>query len=73
MYYDDHLPPHFHAYYEDSEVQISISTLAVLKGSFPPRALGLVIEWAFQYRDELKMNWELAEKHFPLKKIKPLG
>jgi hypothetical protein len=39
MYYDDHAPPHFHAYYEDYEVQISIKTLEVLKGSFPPPEL----------------------------------
>lgn len=73
MYYDDHPPPHFHAYYEDFEVQISIKTLEVLNGSFPPRALGMVIEWAFQYRKELQVNWDLAGKHFPLNKIRPLG
>jgi hypothetical protein len=35
--------------------------------------LGMVIEWAFQYRKELQVNWDLAEKHFPLNKIRPLG
>lgn len=73
MYYDDHPPPHFHAYYEGLEVQISIKSLEVLQGSFPPRALGMVIEWAFQHRQELQHNWELAEKHFPLNKINPLS
>jgi hypothetical protein len=73
MYYDEHSPPHFHAYYEDFEIMIAIKTLEVLKGSFPPRALGMVVEWAFQYRKELQHNWDLAEKHFPLNKIKPLG
>ena len=72
MYYEEHPPPHFHAYYEGFEMLVSIETLEVLAGSFPPRALGLVIEWAFQHRQELEMNWALAENHLPLQKIEPL-
>jgi len=44
MYYDDHAPPHFHAYYQGNSAQISIETLAVLQGSLPRRALALVVE-----------------------------
>src|SRR6266478_1587175 len=44
--YDDHNPPHFHAEYGEHEVLVSISTLAILSGSLPARALGLVTEWA---------------------------
>jgi hypothetical protein len=72
MYYDEHPPPHFHAYYEDFAISVSISNLVVLKGSFPPRALGMVMEWAFQHRQELENNWDLCEKHFPLEKVEPL-
>ena len=72
MYYEEHPPPHSHAYYEEFEMLVSIETLEVLAGSFPPRALGLVIEWAFQHRQELERNWALAEKHLPLQKIEPL-
>ena len=39
MYFDDHPPPHFHAFYGDYQVLISISELSVFAGSFPPRAL----------------------------------
>lgn len=46
MYYEDHLPAHFHAKYSGHRVLIDINTLSVFAGSFPPRALGLVIEWA---------------------------
>src|SRR2546430_2393250 len=46
MVYDDHNPPHFHAEYGEHEVLVSISTLAILSGSLPARALGLVTEWA---------------------------
>ena len=72
MYYDE--PPlfYFHAYYEDFEILVSIATLEVLRGAFPARALGMVIEWAFQHRRELEMNWDLLERHFPLQKIEPL-
>jgi len=44
----------------------------VLKGSLPPRALGLVMEWAAQHREELGENWLLARDKAPLKAIAPL-
>ncbi|MCT8342979.1 MULTISPECIES: DUF4160 domain-containing protein [Photorhabdus] len=40
MYYDDHNPPHFHAYYGEHEAIISIETLEVMEGSLPKRAKG---------------------------------
>jgi len=39
---------------------IDIRNLSVLEGRIPARALGLVIEWASQHRQELEKNWELA-------------
>jgi phosphomannomutase len=45
MYYDEHNPPHFHARYGESKVEIAIGTLSVLAGKLPPRAMGLVMEW----------------------------
>ena len=53
MYFDDHGPAHFHAYYGDHSVIISIETLQVLRGSLPRRALAMVLEWAFAHRDQL--------------------
>jgi hypothetical protein len=38
MYYDDHNPPHFHAYYGGHEAIISIETLEIMEGSLPKRA-----------------------------------
>jgi hypothetical protein len=66
MYYDDHAPPHFHASYQEWTAQISIETLAVLEGSLPRRALGLVVEWAIGHRQELRQNWTRAVAHEPL-------
>ena len=42
IFYDDHHPPHFHAEYGEHEVLVSITTLAILSGSLPARALGMV-------------------------------
>ena len=72
MYYDDHSPPHFHATYGSFKVVVGLSDLAILKGGLPPRALGLLMEWAVQHRDELAENWRLAAAMKPLKPIAPL-
>jgi len=73
MFFDDHNPPHFHALYGEHEVLIDINTLAVFAGHIPPRALGLVIEWAILHQDELINDWHRAQGHEPLSKIEPLG
>ena len=72
MYFNDHLPPHFHAYYGDASVQVEIDTLTVLRGTLPRRAMALVLEWAFARRDELRQNWERARRHESLVRIAPL-
>ena len=72
MFFDDHNPPHFHAIYGDYEVLIDINILAVFAGHIPPRALGLVIEWATLHQDELINDWHRAQGHEPLNKIEPL-
>ena len=46
IYFEDHPPPHFHARYAEFEALIRIDDFRVLRGSLPPRALGLVVEWA---------------------------
>jgi hypothetical protein len=72
MYYDDHGPPHFHAYYGGHAALIEIETLKVIAGSLPKRALAMVLEWAFAHRNELMEDWKLAEAHQPLNQIEPL-
>jgi hypothetical protein len=46
MYFDDHGPPHFHAYYGDDVAVIAIDTLEIIEGRLPRRALALAVEWA---------------------------
>ncbi len=72
MYFDDHLPPHFHAEYGEHEALININPLALVGGKLPPRVLGLVMEWATLHQEELKIEWEKAKQLQPLDKINPL-
>ncbi len=73
MYFSDHAPPHFHAKYAEHEAVISIDSLRVREGSLPPRAFGMVLEWASLHREELFENWDLAHAGHPLRPIAPLG
>lgn len=72
MYYSDHAPPHFHAKYGEFEALIQISPLGLLKGNLPPKALGLVIEWAQIHQQELMEDWNYAAANKKLQKIPPL-
>ena len=72
MYFADHAPPHFHAEYAEHEVRIAINRLAVITGSLPPRAMGLVVEWAALHQRELQALWEKASRLEALHRIDPL-
>ena len=72
MNYNDHLPPHFHARYQDQEVMVEIETETV-RGKMSRPALRMIFEWSERYRRELLENWELARKRRPLLPIPPLG
>jgi hypothetical protein len=72
MYFADHPPPHFHAYYAGEEGVISIVDQALLSGSLPARALGLVAEWAALHEEELGAAWNRAATHQPPGRIEPL-
>ena len=72
MYYDDHHPPHFHAIYGGAEAEIGIDPVAILRGMFPRRALGMVMEWAVTHQRELLDNWELLRSDQAPRGIAPL-
>jgi len=52
MYFRDHAPPHFHAFYGEYEITVEIES-GVIEGTFPKRALRAVLEWLDLHRDEL--------------------
>jgi hypothetical protein len=72
IYFNGHVPPHFHADYGEHQIEITIETLEILKGKLPNRVLGLVLEWASLHRDELRADWERARNEQPLEPIQPL-
>ena len=65
-------PPHFHASYGGDEAVVGIDSLALLHGRLPPRAQGLVVEWASLRQVELREPWELAKRLELPGRISPL-
>jgi len=57
IYFDDHLPPHFHAEYSEYEELIEINTLETYRGKLPNRQRKRVIEWAKENQDYLRQKW----------------
>jgi hypothetical protein len=72
MFFDDHDPPHFHAEYAGNIALVDIRNLSVFSGHLPPRATGLVIEWATLHQQELFADWERAQAQTELLRIAPL-
>ena len=72
MYFGDHPPPHFHALYAGLKAVIDIETLAFIEGQLPPRAKGLVIEWAAIHQDELRDAFRRSQALEMPAKIAPL-
>ena len=60
MYYNDHMPPHFHAEYNGQKALVDINNIQVIRGSLPHKQLRLILAW------------ELAKDMKPLNRINPL-
>lgn len=71
LYHRDHVRPQFSALAGSFSVIVDIETGAIA-GRFPPRALGLVLEWRERYVRELMENWALAGARRPLRAVPPL-
>jgi hypothetical protein len=72
MYFDDHNPPHFHAFYSGQEAEIGIEPIAILEGALPRRAASMVVEWAALHQAELLRNWQRLHNAEPVFRIEPL-
>jgi hypothetical protein len=72
IYYKDHPPPQFHAKYQGQTGIFTIADLKLIEGDLPKRVISLVLEWAFEHRDSLMEDWELAMAKKPVRKIPPL-
>lgn len=71
MRYNDHAPPHIHVQYGEHRAEIELET-GLVRGSLPPRVLGMALEWTRVRQHELAEDWDLARRQLPLKPIKPL-
>lgn len=72
IYFNDHEPPHFHAFYAGAEAQLQIAPVGILRGGLRPRPLALAIEWASLHERELLNNWYRLHNDEPPHTIAPL-
>ena len=65
MYFmrSEHNPPNFHVLYDEYMGEFDISTLEMLKGDLPPRAVNIVKEWAGLHQSELLEMWNSQKTH----------
>ena len=61
MFYREHNPPHFHAFYQGFEAVFDIKSGELTKGSFPKKATRLIQEWSLEHQAELLRDWDLAQ------------
>ncbi len=71
MFYEDHMPPHFHASYQGHKASFSLDG-ELLVGEFPTKQTAMVRAWALIHTDELQAIWELAKDNEPIFRIDPL-
>ena len=71
MNFSDHQPPHFHAWYGDYKVIVTIKD-GVVKGEMPGRAVKLILEWLELHREDLMENWYRSQNGIILEKVEPL-
>jgi hypothetical protein len=71
MNFKDHDPPHFHVWYGDFKVIVTIPD-GIVKGEMPQRALKMIFDWLEIHKSELMTDWDLAQKGAKLNKIEPL-
>ena len=72
MNFSEHGPPHFHARYSGDNALVNIESLS-MEGRLPPRARGLVVEWATLHQDELLAAWDRAQRQEQPGRIDPLS
>ena len=69
MFYNDHAPPHFHAFTDEGEARIAIADGRLISGRLGRRQQELVRAWTLENRAALMDNWERARTHRALERI----
>ncbi|MBW8303519.1 MAG: DUF4160 domain-containing protein [Brevundimonas sp.] len=57
MFFNDHAPAHFHAYYGGREAKFDIETGRLIGGKLPRAQRKLVQHWIEMYKTELRAAW----------------
>ncbi|MDR1361069.1 MAG: DUF4160 domain-containing protein [Rickettsiales bacterium] len=71
MYFDDHLPPHFHAFYAEYEAQFDFNG-KIIAGKMPNKKKKLIEAWVIIHKEDLEVNWKLLHNSGEPIKIEPL-
>lgn len=72
MHYNDHAPPHFHAYYQNFIATFNIRTGVKIEGKFPKRQSAYVTAWSLMHQKELMDNWKSLIAGKEANKVDPL-
>jgi len=72
MYFDDHDPPHIHAYYQNFKATFNIRTGQMIDGKFPPKQAAYVTAWTLIHEKELMANWKSLISGKNATKVDPL-
>lgn len=71
MFFNDHNPPHVHAFYQDDEAVFDLVG-NMLEGELPNKQRALMEAWIALHSDELDAAWRLASENEPVGRIEPL-
>lgn len=56
--YNEHMPPHIHAFYQGNDMLVEISSASSLsKTKIPPKIQTKIISWVKTHKDELMDIW----------------
>ena len=72
MRFNEHPPPHFHAYFRGYSAAVSIQPCELLAGELPPVAWSLVYRWTRIHEQELIVNWQRVQEQQTPVRIPPL-
>ena len=67
-----HHTPHFHAYYQNQAVVVSLDPVELIAGALPRRQCRFVEAWAELHQQELLADWERLQNGQPPLPIAPL-
>ena len=68
MRFNEHLPPHFHAKYQESEATFTFDG-ELLDGNMPPKQRKIITGWAVLHEDDLNADWDLCRARLNPMKI----